>query len=230
MSEASVSVARYIDHTLLKPDALPAQVERLCAEAREYRFATVCVNSCHVPLCRRLLEGSQVGVCTVIGFPLGAMLREAKAAEAMHAVRLGASELDMVMNIGWLKACEDRLVVSDIRAVVDAAQGRPVKVIVETCLLSDEEKVRATGLVVEAGAAFVKTSTGFSTGGATVADVALLARVAAGRIKVKASGGIRDYQTALQMVEAGAARLGTSSGVRIVEEERKAIGGMNGVR
>jgi deoxyribose-phosphate aldolase len=230
MSEASVSVARYIDHTLLKPDALPAQVERLCAEAREYRFATVCVNSCHVPLCRRLLEGSQVGVCTVIGFPLGAMLREAKAAEAMHAVRLGASELDMVMNIGWLKACEDRLVVSDIRAVVDAAQGRPVKAIVETCLLSDEEKARATELVVEAGAAFVKTSTGFSTGGATEADVALLARVAGGRIKVKASGGIRDCETAQRMIRAGAVRLGTSSGVKIVEEERKAIGGMNGVR
>jgi deoxyribose-phosphate aldolase len=230
MPEKPVSIARYIDHTLLKPDAVPAQVERLCVEAREHGFATVCVNSCHVPLCRRFLDGSDVGVCTVIGFPLGAMLREAKAAEAVHAVRLGASELDMVINIGWLKACDDRLVVSDIRQVVDAGQGRPVKVIIETCLLNDEEKARATELVVEAGASFVKTSTGFSTGGATEADVALLARVAGGRIKVKASGGIRDYATAQQMIAAGAARLGTSSGAKIVEEERKAIGGMNGVR
>jgi deoxyribose-phosphate aldolase len=239
MPEKPASIARYIDHTLLKPDAVPAQVEQLCAEAREHGFATVCVNSCHVPSCRRLLDGTEVGVCTVIGFPLGAMLREAKAAEAAHAVRLGASELDMVINIGWLKACDDRLVVSDVRQVVDAGQGRPVKVIVETCLLSDEEKARATELVVEAGAAFVKTSTGFSTGGATEADVALLARVAGGRIRVKASGGIRDYETAQLMVRAGAARLGTSSGVKIVKEEdsrsqglqdSSASGGMNGVR
>jgi deoxyribose-phosphate aldolase len=239
MPEKPASIARYIDHTLLKPDAVPAQVELLCVEAREHGFATVCVNSCHVPLCRRLLDGTEVGVCTVIGFPLGAMLREGKAAEAAHAMRLGASELDMVMNIGWLKACDDRMVVSDIRQVVDAAQGREVKVIIETCLLSDEEKARATGLVVEAGAAFVKTSTGFSTGGATEADVALLSRVAGGRIKVKASGGIRDYETALLMVRAGAARLGTSSGVKIVKEEdsrsrgfqdSSVSGGMNGVR
>lgn len=157
-----------------------------------------------------------VRVCTVIGFPLGAMLREAKAAEAALAVKLGADELDMVMNVGWLKAGEDRLVLADIRQVVDAANGRPVKVIIETCLLTDVEKERATALVVEAGAAFVKTSTGFSTGGATVADVALLSRVAAGRVGVKASGGVRDYATAVQMIQAGATRIGTSSGVAIV--------------
>ena len=240
MPDKIADIARFIDHTLLKPDATPAQVEQLCAEAREYRFATVCVNSCHVPLCRRLMdEGSGLGtrsqiragghdpkspggfgscpqVCTVIGFPLGAMLREAKAAEATLAVKLGADELDMVMNVGWLKAGEDRLVLADIRQVVDAANGRPVKVIIETCLLTDIEKERATALVVEAGAAFVKTSTGFSTGGATVADVALLSRVAAGRVGVKASGGVRDYATAVQMIQAGATRIGTSSGVAIV--------------
>jgi deoxyribose-phosphate aldolase len=219
-----VGIARLIDHSLLGPDAQPAQVERLCAEAVEWGFAAVCVGSCHVPLCRRLVEGSKVRVGTVIGFPLGAMLREAKAAEAAAAVNLGANELDMVLNIGWLKAGADGMVISDIRRVLDAAQQRPVKVIIETCLLTNEEKERATRLVVEAGAAFVKTSTGFSTGGATVEDVMLLARVAAGRIGVKAAGGIRDYATALKMVEAGAARIGTSSGVRIVEEEAKALG------
>ena len=218
-----MGIARLIDHTLLKPDAPPEQVERLCGEAVERDFASVCVNSCHVPLCRRRVEGSDVKVCTVVGFPLGATLREAKAAEAAAAVNLGADELDMVMNIGWLKAGADEMVVSDIRRVLDAAQRRPVKVIIETCLLSKEEKERATRLVVESGAAFVKTSTGFSTGGATVDDVMLLARVAAGRIGVKASGGIRDYATALKMIEAGATRIGTSSGVAIVESERRQI-------
>jgi len=215
-----VGIARLIDHTLLKPDASPEQVEKLCAEAVEWGFASVCVNSCYIPLCRRRVEGSGVKVCTVVAFPLGAMLREAKAAEAAAAVNLGADELDMVMNIGWLKAGADEMVVSDIRRVLDAAQKRSVKVIIETCLLTDEEKERATRLIVESGAAFVKTSTGFSTGGATVEDVMLLARVAAGRIGIKASGGIRDYATALKMIEAGATRIGTSSGVAIVNEER----------
>jgi deoxyribose-phosphate aldolase len=222
--DADVNVARLIDHTLLKPDARSAQVEQLCVEARRYGFATVCVNSCHVPLCHRLLEGGEVGICTVIGFPLGAALREAKAAEAAVAVRLGVDELDMVMNVGWLKAGDDSLVAADIRAVVTAAQGRPVKVIIETCLLTDEEKQRATGIAVDSGAAFVKTSTGFSTGGATVADVRLLARVAAGRIGVKASGGIRDLAAVRRMVAAGATRIGTSSGVAILAEtERKQL-------
>jgi deoxyribose-phosphate aldolase len=216
----SVGIARLIDHTLLKPDARPAQIEQLCAEAVEWGFAAVCVNSCYVPLCRRCLEGSGVRVAIVIGFPLGASLREAKAAEAAAAVNLGADELDMVMNIGWFKAGSDEMVVSDIRRVLDAAQKRTVKVIIETCLLTDEEKERATRLVVDSGAAFVKTSTGFSTGGATVADVMLLARVASSRIGVKAAGGIRDYAAALAMIEAGATRLGTSSGVAIVNEER----------
>ncbi|HTW91906.1 MAG TPA: deoxyribose-phosphate aldolase [bacterium] len=215
-----MGIARLIDHTLLKPEVVPAQVEQLCAEAAEYGFAAVCVNSCYVPLCRRRLEGTNVRVCTVVAFPLGAMLREAKAAEAAAAVNLGADELDMVMNIGWLKAGADEMVVSDIHRVLDAAQNRPVKVIIETGLLTEEEKARATRLVVESGASFVKTSTGFSTGGATVEDVLLLARTAAGRIGVKAAGGIRDYATALKMIEAGATRIGTSSGVAIVNEER----------
>ena len=215
-----MGIARLIDHTLLKPDARPEQVEQLCAEAVEWGFASVCVNSCHVPLCRRRVEGSGVRVCTVIGFPLGAALREAKAAEAAAAVNLGADELDMVMNIGWFKSGADEMAVSDIHRVLDAAQKRPVKVIIETCLLTDAEKERATHLVVDSGAAFVKTSTGFSTGGATVEDVMLLARVAAGRIGVKASGGIRDYATALKVIEAGATRIGTSSGVSIVGSER----------
>ncbi len=237
-----VGIARLIDHTLLKPEVTPAQVEKLCVEAVEYGFAAVCVNSCHVSLCRRTLEerrkatlslplegggnkregvlDREVKVCAVVGFPLGAMLREAKAAEAAAAVNLGADELDMVMNIGWFKAGADEMVVSDIHRVLDAAQKRPVKVIIETCLLTGEEKERATQLVAESGAAFVKTSTGFSTGGALVEDVMLLARVAAGRVGVKAAGGIRDYATALRMIEAGATRLGTSSGVAIVNEER----------
>jgi len=220
----AVGIARLIDHTLLKPDARPDQVEQLCAEAVEAGFASVCVNSCYVPLCRRRVESSTVRVCTVIGFPLGGMLREAKAAEAAAAVNLGADELDMVMNIGWFKAGADEMVVSDIHRVLDAAQKRPVKVIIETCLLTREEKERATRLAVESGAAFVKTSTGFSTGGATVEDVMLLARVSAGRIGIKASGGIRDYATALGMIEAGATRIGTSSGVAIVREEVKVLG------
>jgi len=225
-----VGIARLIDHTLLKLDATPTEVERLCAEACEHGFATVCVNSCHVPLCRRRVEGSGVKVCTVIGFPLGAMLREAKAAEAAAAANLGADELDMVINIGWFKAGADEMVVSDIHRVLDAAQKRPVKVIIETCLLTEEEKERATRLVAEAGAAYVKTSTGFSTGGATVKDVMLLARVAAGRVGVKAAGGIRDYSTALKMIEAGATRIGTSSGVAIVESERSNVLGRVPVR
>ncbi|MEO0078741.1 MAG: deoxyribose-phosphate aldolase [candidate division WOR-3 bacterium] len=220
MRHEASSIARCIDHTMLAPATPPDRIERLCEEALAHRFFSVCVNSCYVPLCRRRLEDSGVKVCTVVGFPLGANLREAKAAEAAAAVNLGADELDMVMNLGWLKAGSDEMVVSDIRRVLDAAQQRPVKVIIETCLLTDEEKKRATHLVVDAGAAFVKTSTGFSTGGATVADVALLARVAAGRIGVKASGGISTYAAARAMIEAGATRLGTSSGVKIIEEER----------
>lgn len=204
-----------IDYTLLRQDAGPKQVEQLCAEAREFGCWSVCVNSCWLPLCRRLLDGSRVKTTTVVGFPLGATLREAKAAEAALAVRLGADELDMVMNTGWLKSGEDRLVLADIRAVVDAAQGRIVKVIIEACLLTPAEKERAARLVMAAGAQFVKTSTGFSSGGATVDDVRLLRRVVGPEFGVKAAGGINDLATLEAMVRAGANRIGTSAGATV---------------
>lgn len=218
------SIARFIDHTLLKPQATIAQLEQLCLEAREARFFSVCVNGCHIEPARRLLAGSGVKVVTVIGFPLGAMLTWAKAAEVRLSLAAGAEEIDMVMNLGWLKSGRPDAVREDIEAAVAAAAGRPVKVIIETFLLSTEEKEQAARLVVDAGAAFVKTSTGFLGGGATVEDVRLLAQVTGGRVGVKASGGIRDLATARAMVAAGATRLGTSSGVAIVAEERAEAG------
>lgn len=214
-----MSLAKYIDHTILKANATRAQVEKLCDEAAEHGFASVCVNSCWVTLAAERLVGSGVNVCTVIGFPLGAMSTEGKAAEAAAAVSDGAAELDMVINIGWLVAGEDELVRRDIEAVVASAEGRCVKVIIETCLLDDEQIVRACELSVEAGATFVKTSTGFSTGGATVHDVALMAKTVAGRCKVKASGGIHTAAEAQAMIDAGADRIGTSSGIAIVSGE-----------
>lgn len=211
-----MSLNKYVDHTVLKANATRAQVEKLCDEAVEHEFASVCVNSCWVPLCAERLAGTGVNVCTVIGFPLGAMSMAGKAAEAAAAVADGADELDMVINVGWLVAGEDDLVRDDIAAVVAAAEGRCVKVIIETCLLDDEQKARACELSVEAGATFVKTSTGFSTGGATVHDVALMAKTVAGRCKVKASGGIHTAAEAQAMIDAGADRIGTSSGIAIV--------------
>jgi len=218
------SIARLIDHTLLRPDATPADVEKLCVEAREHNFCTVCINPCHVAQANRVLRGSGVGVCTVIGFPLGASSARTKAFAADAAVKEGAAELDMVINIGQLKAGEYDHVREGIEEVVEASWGRAVKVIIETCLLTNEEKERAARIVVDAGAAFVKTSTGFSTGGATVEDVALLRRVVGLDFGVKASGGIRNLATARKMVEAGATRIGTSSGVKIVAEEAKESG------
>lgn len=211
-----MSLNKYIDHTILKANATREQVEKLCDEAAEHEFASVCVNSCWVPLCAERLAGTGVNVCTVIGFPLGAMSTAGKVAEAAAAVADGADELDMVINVGWLVAGEDDLVRDDIAAVVAAAEGRCVKVIIETCLLDDEQKARACELSVEAGATFVKTSTGFSTGGATVHDVALMAKTVAGRCKVKASGGIHNAVEAQAMIDAGANRIGTSSGIAIV--------------
>lgn len=211
-----MSLNKYVDHTILKANATRAQVEKLCDEAAEHGFASVCVNSCWVPLCAERLAGTGVNVCTVIGFPLGAMSTTGKVAEAAAAVADGADELDMVINVGWLVAGEDDLVREDIAAVVAAAKGRCVKVIIETCLLDDEQKARACELSVEAGATFVKTSTGFSTGGATVHDVALMAKAVAGRCKVKASGGIHNAAEAQAMIDAGADRIGTSSGIAIV--------------
>ena len=216
MSLTKSELAKYMDHTLLKADATAEQIDRVTAEARELNTASVCVNGYWVPRVAAALEGTDVMTCAVIGFPLGAMSTAGKAAETEAAVSDGANELDMVINVGWLLAGEDGLVRRDIEAVLAAAQGRCVKVIIETCLLSDEQIVRACEIAVEAGASFVKTSTGFSTGGATVEGVALMARTVAGRCKVKASGGIHTAAEAEAMVAAGASRIGTSSGLAII--------------
>ncbi len=207
-----------IDHTILKATATRADIERLCDEAIERNFASVCVNTCWVPLCAERLANSEVEVCCVVGFPLGAMATDPKAYEARWAVDNGADEVDMVLNVGWLLAGEDDAVRADIAAVVEAAQGRCVKVILETCYLNDEQIERACRLSVEAHATFVKTSTGFGTGGATVHDVALMTKAVNGAAKVKASGGIHTAEEAAAMVEAGADRIGTSSGIAIVAE------------
>lgn len=207
---------RMIDHTLLKANATRAQIEKLCDEALEYNFASVCVNTCWVSLAHEKLAGSEVNTCCVVGFPLGAMLTEAKAAETRLAVEAGADEVDMVINVGWLLDGEYDAVRDDIAAVVKAADGKCVKVIIEACLLTDEQKVKACELSVEAGATFVKTSTGFSTGGATVADVALMRKTVGDRCLVKAAGGIHTADEARAMVAAGADRLGCSAGIQIM--------------
>ena len=210
------TIASMIDHTLLKPEATPAQVEKLCAEAAEYHFASVCVNPVYIPLAARLLKDTGVKVCCVVGFPLGAIAPEQKAAEAASCAAMGAEELDMVIHIGAAKAGDWALVQRDIEGVVKAAAGRTVKVIIETCLLTDEEKVKACEAAKDAGAHFVKTSTGFSTGGATTHDIALMRKTVGPEMGVKASGGIRDYATAMAMIEAGANRIGASAGIEIV--------------
>lgn len=212
-------INRYIDSTLLKPEATRSQVEALCKDALEYGFASVCVNSWYAGLVSGLLAGSVVDTCVVVGFPLGACSTEAKVCEAGSALDEGAREIDMVMNVGALKSGDPLAVEEDIRAVVETcAEVALVKVILECCLLSRAEKVEACGLAVAARADFVKTSTGFGSGGATVEDVRLLKESVGGRAQVKASGGIRDLDTALLMIEAGADRLGTSSGAAIVGE------------
>lgn len=210
------TIASMIDHTLLKPEATPAQVERLCAEAAEYHFASVCVNPVYIPLAARLLKDTGVKVCCVVGFPLGAIAPEQKAAEAASCAAMGAEELDMVIHVGAAKAGDWALVQRDIEGVVKAAVGHTVKVIIETCLLTDEEKVKACEAAKAAGAHFVKTSTGFSTGGATTHDIALMRKTVGPEMGVKASGGIRDYETAMAMIEAGANRIGASAGIAIV--------------
>ncbi|HOB86660.1 MAG TPA: deoxyribose-phosphate aldolase [Bacillota bacterium] len=214
-----MSINRYIDHTLLKPEATEAQIVELCREAVRYQFASVCINPCYIAVAARELRGSGVKTGTVIGFPLGATTREVKVFEAEQAMRNGAEELDMVMNIGALKAGLREAVAGEIRAVVEAARGKAlVKVIIECCLLTEEEKIAACQIVQEAGANFVKTSTGFASGGATVKDVRLIRQTVGPDMGIKASGGIRDYRTALAMIEAGANRIGTSSGVAIFRE------------
>src|SRR5512138_1105999 len=215
----NMDLAKTIDHTLLKPEATQDQIAQLCFEARKYGFASVCVNPTWVELCAQLLKGSPVKVCTVIGFPLGATSSETKAFETETAIRQGATEIDMVINIGALKARDLELVAKDIRGVVNAAHagGAIVKVIIEAVLLTDEEKTIACLLSKEAGADFVKTSTGFASGGATVHDVALMRRVVGPDMGVKAAGGVRTYEDAANMVKAGATRIGASAGVKIIQ-------------
>jgi deoxyribose-phosphate aldolase len=219
---ASHSITRFIDHTLLKPEGTSEQVEQLCREARHYNFAAVCVNPTHVKLAAELLQGSNVAVCTVIGFPLGATLTAVKVFETEQAIKLGATEIDMVINIGALKDGNLELVEQDMAAVVAAAHAHQArcKVIIETALLNDEEKVQACQLAQKVRADFVKTSTGFSHGGATVKDVALMRRAVGTEMGVKASGGIKTLTDAQRMVAAGAIRLGVSAGVKIAQEEQ----------
>ena len=211
-----MNIASYIDHTILKQDARRADVERICDEALEHHFASVCVNSCWTKLVSEKLAGSGVGTTVVVGFPLGACSTAAKAFETKQAVDDGATEIDMVINVGWLKDGDDAGVTDDIRAVVEAAGDAKVKVIIECCLLTDEEIVRACECSLAAGAAFVKTSTGFSTGGATVEDVALMRKTVGERCQVKAAGGIHNRREAEAMIAAGADRLGCSAGIAIV--------------
>ncbi len=213
-------IASFIDHTALKPDTTLEQIEKLCHEAMEYGFASVCVNPCYVAHCHRILKASDVKVCTVIGFPLGANTTATKEAETVEAVKNGAAEVDMVINIGAIKSGHYELVKNDIAAVVKAAgDSAIVKVILETCLLTDEEKIAACKMCKEAGAHFVKTSTGFSTGGATIEDIRLMRQAVGPDLGIKASGGIRDYKTARAMVDAGASRIGASASIAIVKNE-----------
>jgi deoxyribose-phosphate aldolase len=222
---AQPAMARLIDHTLLKPDATPDQVAQLCYEARKYGFAAVCINPSFVPLAASLLRGSPVAVCTVVGFPLGATAPEVKAYEAQLAIDQGATEIDMVINIGALKARDYEMVARDIRAVARVSHARAqrapilVKVIIEAALLTDEEKIAACLLAKESGADYVKTSTGFASGGATVADVALMRRTVGPAMGVKAAGGVRTRDDAEAMVSAGATRIGASAGVKIIQTD-----------
>jgi deoxyribose-phosphate aldolase len=222
-----MSITKYLEHTLLKPEATVTDIMKLCAEAKEYNLGGVCVNTCYAGLARHLLTGTDVKIVTVVGFPLGADRSEVKALATKLAVDEDhVDEVDMVMNMSAFKSGNYDGVVEDIAAVVEAAKPYGVKVIIETCLLTDEEKVKACELVAKGGAAFVKTSTGFSKGGATLHDVEILAREAKRYgIGVKAAGGIRDYETAKEMIAAGADRIGTSAGVAICEDEAKAMGG-----
>lgn len=208
--------SKYIDHTLLKPEATQDQIEKLCQEAKQYDFASVCVNPYWVPFCKEELKDSDVKVCTVIGFPLGATSSASKAFETAHAIEQGADEVDMVMNIGELLAGHDQAVQKDIEAVVQAAQGKIVKVILETCLLNDAQIERACSLCVKAKADFVKTSTGFNSGGANTHVVEVMKQAVKGQAKVKAAGGVRNQADMDAMIAAGADRIGTSHGIELM--------------
>lgn len=219
-----MSINKYIDHTLLKPESTQEQIAKLVSEAKEYDFASVCVNPTWVSYCANELSGTDVKVCTVVGFPLGATTSATKAFEAKEAIENGASEVDMVINIGLLKSGQYQAVEDDIRAVVEASGDKLVKVIIEACLLTDEEKVKACELSVSAGADFVKTSTGFSIHGATVEDVALMRKTVGDKVGVKAAGGARSLADAEAFIAAGATRIGTSAGVAIVNGEVSNVG------
>lgn len=211
-----MKLSKYIDHTLLKADATHEQLQKLCEEAKEYDFKSVCINPCNIPYCKNLLRGSDVLVCTVIGFPLGAMSIESKCYEAYDAIERGADEVDMVLNIGRLKEKDRDYVTEEIRRVKQTVKDHTLKVIIETCLLTDEEKVLACECILDAGADFVKTSTGFSTGGATFDDVKLLKDTVGDRCFIKAAGGVRTKEDFRKMIELGANRIGTSSGTKLV--------------
>lgn len=216
------NIASYIDHTILKPDTTKEMVKKVCDEAKEYLFSSVCVNPYYVKYAKELLKGTDVNVASVIGFPLGSTLKEVKAFEAMKAIEDGATELDMVINIGALKDRAYEVVLNDIKAVVDIAKEKAlVKVIIETCLLNEEEKIKACELAKKANAQYVKTSTGFSIAGATVEDVALMRKIVGDSMGVKASGGIRDYDKAKKMIDAGASRIGASSSINITKGDKK---------
>ncbi|WP_372371687.1 deoxyribose-phosphate aldolase [Candidatus Uabimicrobium sp. HlEnr_7] len=225
MADVGRNLARYIDHTLLKPEATPEEIKKICDEARQYNFASVCIQPSYVGLATDLLVGTNVMVCTVIGFPLGSTSSSVKAYEAQLAEKEGAHEIDMVIHIGALKSGGYDYVEEDIRSVVKAvSQKTTVKVIIETALLNDDQKIKACELAKKAGADFVKTSTGFSKGGATASDIALMRRVVGDSMGVKASGGVRDQQAARLMIRMGASRIGASASVKIVDDSTKASG------
>ncbi len=211
-------IAKYIDHTILKPDATIGQVKKIYDEAKQYSFASVCVNPTHIAFIAEQLKNTDVKACVVVGFPLGANLSAAKTCETKKVIEFGAQEIDMVINIGAVKDGNWKLVEDDIKSVVDASKGKAiVKVIIETCLLTDDEKIKSCRTAKKAGADFVKTSTGFSTGGATTKDIALMRKTVGAKLGIKASGGVRDYKTAEAMINAGATRIGASAGIAIVE-------------
>lgn len=213
--------SKFIDHTLLKPGATSEQIEKIINEAKEHHFASVCVNPCWVKKCSLELKGSGVNVCTVIGFPLGATSTHAKVEETKQAIKDGATEIDMVINIGKLKELDFNYVENEIRLIKKTCKKLILKCIIETCLLTDDEKVKACQLAKLAGADFVKTSTGFSTGGATVDDVRLMRETVGPDMGVKASGGVKTHEDMVKMIEAGANRIGTSAGVSLISEENK---------
>lgn len=215
-----MDIAKYIDHTLLRADASKEDIIKICEEAKKFNFYSVCLNSSYVSLAKKSLEGSEVKICSVIGFPLGMMTKETKVFEAKNAVENGADEIDMVMNVGLLKDGKEDEVYQEIKEIKEAIGDRILKVIIETCYLTNKEKIKACELSIKANADFVKTSTGFGTGGATFQDVDLMLKVVDGKAKVKASGGVRDIETAKEYIELGVSRLGTSSGVKLVQGDK----------